>query len=212
MGCYAGFTGLRQAAHIVASDPDAMVLVVAVELCSLHFQKRPDTDLIVANALFADGAGAAVLGSAEQRGPARALLRGAHAAFAPGSLDQMTWRIGDHGFEMRLAAEVPSTLRGAAQSFVAELLRRARTPESDIAHWVAHPGGPRILAAIEEALGLERRALELSYGVLRDHGNMSSATIFFVLERELARGAAGSSVALGFGPGLTMEGVVLAAE
>ncbi|HLU48896.1 MAG TPA: type III polyketide synthase [Planctomycetota bacterium] len=210
MGCYAGLTALRAADRIARADPGALVLVVAVELCTLHYQKRPEPDLIVANALFSDGAAAAVVGGDHAGNGGRCgRLLALRSGYAPESLEQMTWRIGDHGFEMRLAAEVPATLRSAAAPFVDSLLVDAGRAREDVRAWAAHPGGPRILSAIDEALSLERGALDSSRSVLRDHGNMSSATIFFVIERELARRSEGTLVALAFGPGLTIEGAVV---
>lgn len=208
MGCYAGFNAMKLAAAFVAADPGAVVLVVAVELCSLHFQKRLQPEFLVANSLFADGAAAAVFAAPGARSGGLADLAATHGHMAPDSLDQMSWRIGDTGFEMSLDRSVPGTIRTHAPAFVAELSACAGLAREDIRRWAPHPGGRRIISALSEALGLDEDATRSSRGVLADCGNMSSATIFFVLERELARGGTGPLAALGFGPGLTMEGAL----
>ena len=199
MGCYAGVNGIRMADQIVRGQPEATVLLVAVELCSLHFQRTPDLRTLVPNLLFADGASAAVFG---RRGGARARVVATRSELSPDSSSLMGWKVGDHGFVMNLSDQVPERLRGAVSPFV-----RALSPKEDISGWAVHPGGKRILDAVGDALKLDESALEPSFGVLRDAGNMSSATILCVLERQLMRGKAGIHVALAFGPGLTMEGV-----
>lgn len=208
MGCYAGFNAMKLAAAFVAADPGAVVLVVSVELCSLHFQKRLQPEFLVANSLFADGAAAALFAAPGARPGGLADLAATHGRMAPDSLDQMSWRIGDTGFEMTLDRRVPCTIRTHAPAFVSELSARAGLAREEIRRWAPHPGGRRIVSALAEALGLDDDATSSSRGVLADCGNMSSATIFFVLEREFARGGTGPLAALGFGPGLTMEGAL----
>lgn len=208
MGCYAGFTAIKLAADAVAADPAAVALVVSVELCSLHFQKRLLPDFMIANSLFADGAGAAVFAAPGARPDGLADLAATHASVAAASLGHMSWRVGDTGFEMRLDRRVPDTIRAHAPGFLDQLLARAGLGRGEVARWAPHPGGRRIVDALAEALELDEEATRSSRGVLADCGNMSSATIFFVLERELARGKTGALAALGFGPGLTMEGAV----
>lgn len=208
MGCYAGFNAMKLAAAFVAADSGAVVLVVSVELCSLHFQKRLQPEFLVANSLFADGAAAALFAAPGARPGGLADLAATHGRMAPDSLDQMSWRIGDTGFEMTLDRRVPCTIRTHAPAFVAELSARAGLAREEIRRWAPHPGGRRIVSALAEALGLDDDATSSSRGVLADCGNMSSATIFFVLEREFARGGTGPLAALGFGPGLTMEGAL----
>jgi predicted naringenin-chalcone synthase len=208
MGCYAGFNAMKLAQAAVAADPEAVVLVVSVELCTLHFQKRLLPDFMVANSLFADGAGAAVFAAPGARAGGIADLGAAHGSVAPDSLDQMSWRIGDTGFEMSLDRRVPATIRDHAPRFLAELLARAGLSRAEVGRWAPHPGGRRIIAELAESLRLEEDDTVSARQVLAECGNMSSATIFFVLERELARGGAGPLAALSFGPGLTMEGAV----
>ncbi len=205
MGCYAGFSAMKLAAAFVAADPEAVVLVVSVELCTLHFQKRLLPDFLVANSLFADGGAAAVFAAPGARDGGLADLAATHGKVAPDSREQMSWRVGDTGFEMTLDRRVPDTIRENAPAFVAGFLEHAGLCREEVRRWALHPGGRRIVASLASALGLNEDATRSSRGVLADCGNMSSATIFFVLERELARGEAGPLVALGFGPGLTME-------
>lgn len=207
MGCYAGFSAMRLAGDIVAADPGAVVLTLSVELCTLHFQKRPTPEFQVANSLFADGAGAALFAAPGARPGGLGDLALCRGSLAPGSRDQMSWRIGDTGFEMSLDRRVPRTIERHAPAFVSDLLARAGLSRAEASRWAPHPGGKGIVTALTECLRLEEGQTESALGVLGDCGNMSSATIFFVLEREFARGG-GPMVALGFGPGLTMEGAV----
>ncbi|PIP82632.1 MAG: type III polyketide synthase [Elusimicrobia bacterium CG_4_9_14_3_um_filter_62_55] len=208
MGCYAGFNAMKLAAAFIGADPGAVALVVSVELCSLHFQKRLRPEFLVANSLFADGAAAAVFAAPGARPGGLADLAATHGRIAPDSRDQMSWRIGDTGFEMSLDRRVPGTIRAHAPAFVAELSARAGLAREDLRRWAPHPGGRRIVSALCEALSLDDDSTRSARGVLADCGNMSSATIFFVLEREFARGETGPLAALGFGPGLTMEGAL----
>jgi alpha-pyrone synthase len=211
MGCYAGFNALRAADHIVRAEPEAVVLQVSVELCTIHFQKSLEPDALVANCLFADGCAAAVYGASERHGAGLAVIECTRSLAASGSLEQMSWHIGDSGFVMRLSAAVPRTLEVEAPGFASALLDEAGYRREEVVSWALHPGGRRIIDALREALGLAAGEVAPSLEVLRDHGNMSSATIFFVLQK-LLDGVArpGPLVALGFGPGLTIEGAVLA--
>ncbi|TPW19502.1 MAG: chalcone synthase [Elusimicrobia bacterium] len=207
MGCYAGLTAMKLAGDLVASQPAAVVLVDSVELCTLHFQKRPTPDFLVANSLFADGAGSAVFAAPGARPGGLGDLAAAFGRVAPESREQMSWRVGDTGFEMRLDRAVPKTLERHAPAFVADLLTRAGLSREDSPRWAPHPGGKGIVSALAECLRLDAGQTASARGVLSGFGNMSSATIFFVLAAEFARGG-GPLVALGFGPGLTMEGAV----
>ncbi|MGM0556423.1 MAG: type III polyketide synthase [Myxococcota bacterium] len=210
MGCYAGFSGMRVADRVARTEPDGVVLQISAELCTLHFQTTPDTETIVANCLFADGCGAAVYSTSDQYGEGLAEIKEQASDVGQDSLDQMGWEIGNHGFEMTLSSKVPDTLGQKLPSFVDAMLDSAGVARSDVHNWAFHPGGRKIVESGANALGLEPDTLASAFEVLRDYGNMSSATIFFVLQRELARTEAGSTmVALGFGPGLTVEGAVL---
>lgn len=208
MGCHGAFNALRVADAFATADPRAVVLVICVELCSLHFQYGPRADHVVANSIFADGAGAAVgVGAGHARGAEAGRWRivGQASCILPESADQMGWMIGDHGFEMSLSAQVPATIAEHIAPFVAAGISAHGLAPSDVRSWAVHPGGPRVLASVAEALALESGALDVSHHVLTWHGNMSSATILFILERLIAGGAAPPCVALAFGPGLTAE-------
>ncbi len=203
MGCYAGFNGLRVARDAVAARPGSKALVVCVELCTLHFRPDPQSDNVVAKALFGDGAAAVVVGDDGDRALAR--LGDAATLVQPDTVDEMGWEIGDDGFRMHLSSYVPKLLSACLADFVAPL-RDDRTSS-----WCVHPGGRAILDHVQDALSLPSDALASSRDVLRDVGNVSSATVFFVLERELRRMRTGDrGVMLGFGPGLTLEALAFA--
>jgi predicted naringenin-chalcone synthase len=202
MGCYGAFAGLRVARRAVRDRPGAVALVVCVELCSLHLRADPSPDSLVAFSLFGDGAAAAVVGAGRPPGGVLLALGPAATRVEPGTDPMMGWAIGDDGFEMTLSAGVPARIGDAIADFAGGIARPAAVDA-----WCVHPGGPAILAAAEEALGLGPAALDDARAVLRDQGNVSSATILFVLERAAARLPEGArGVALGFGPGLTLEG------
>lgn len=206
MGCHGAFNGLRAAQALVQNDPDARVLMCCVELCTLHFQYGWNTERVVANALFADGAGALVVGP-QRNGCLR--LRGTASRIAPDSHDAMTWRIGDHGFKMGLARSVPQVIRSSLADWLSGALAAHGSNPDAVRHWAVHPGGPRIIESVREALALPEAASSASTAVLAAHGNMSSATVLFVLKRLREQGAVGPCVALGFGPGLAFEAALL---
>jgi len=216
MGCHGAFNALRVAGAFAAADPQAVILVACVELCSLHFQYGNHDDHVVANSLFADGAAATVC-RVDRGGPAAAgggpgrpwRLRSQASRVLPHSQREMGWLIGDNGFEMSLSARVPDLIAAHLEPAVLAMLAEAGLAREAVGCWAVHPGGPRILGSVEAALSLDPEALAVSRGVLAEHGNMSSATILFVLDRLRATGAEGPCVALAFGPGLTVELAVL---
>lgn len=212
MGCYGAFPALRAAADAVLADPEAVVLLVCVELCSLHLRSSDDPDTIVAASVFADGAAAAIVSGRAASG--RALrLEAQHTVLAGGEAE-MAWTIGDFGFEMTLSSYVPKLLEaGIAEAL--EPLRPSGEAWAAVEHWAIHPGGRSILDRVQHVLELEERQLEPSRAVLRENGNMSSGTVLFVLDRILRdpAAAAGSRVvATAFGPGLTVESALFALE
>lgn len=226
MGCHAAINALGVAGAIVRAgehrggggQSPPRVLVACVELSSLHLQPSNRPDHIVAGALFADGAAACVVsGASDDESPApspKLELLDTGSTIIPGSRDAMGWSIGDHGFAMTLAESVPGLVREHLRPWLAPWL--ARTPRggtspTDVA-WCVHPGGPRILDAVRDALGLDDAALRFSRDVLRDHGNMSSATVLFILERMLRAGNRGPVVMLAFGPGLCIEAALVFAR
>lgn len=204
MGCYAAVNSLRLAHHIIRSEPDARVLVVTLELCSIHFQRNHDLPSLLAMLLFGDGAAAALV-TAEPRGIG---LRDFRAMTIPGTTDAITWAIRDQGFDMHLGGEVPARISAA---LAAEAMRndchgllRGQSP-NDFALWAVHAGGRTVLDAVQHGLGLPSDALAISRSVLRDRGNMSSATLMFILAGMLAGQSRGPGLALAFGPGMAAE-------
>jgi predicted naringenin-chalcone synthase len=184
------------------------VLVCAVELCSLHYHYGWDPEKMVANALFADGA-AAVVGAPDTVAPADAwCLDATGSCLFPASAEAMTWAIGDHGFEMTLSPLVPDLIGAHLRPWLENWLGRHGVRLSQVASWAVHPGGPRILTAIEKTLGLPRSANTVAREVLAECGNMSSPTVLFLLDRLREQRAPRPCVALGFGPGLTAEAML----
>ncbi|MFQ5743801.1 MAG: type III polyketide synthase [Acidobacteriota bacterium] len=209
MGCHGALNGLRLAASFAEADPAARVLVCAVELCSLHFYYGWDAGKIVANALFADGAGA-VVGMPSALRAARdgwqAISNG--TLLIPDSQDAMSWRIADHGFQMTLSPRVPLLIEQHLPDWLAGWLRQNGLSIDQVGSWAVHPGGPRILSSFSAALGLDDGALSVSREVLGEYGNMSSATVLFILERMQRRRAPRPCVAVGFGPGMVIEAML----
>jgi predicted naringenin-chalcone synthase len=208
MGCHGAINGLRVAAAFSRADAAACVLLCATELCSLHYHYGWDPEKMVANALFADGAAAVVGGPAPAAGPEAWQVAATGSCLFPDSADAMTWSVGDHGFEMTLSARIPELLGRHLGPWLAAWLGPHGLTAATVASWAVHPGGPRILTAIEEALALPRSATAVSREVLAACGNMSSPTVLFILERLRDRGAPRPCVALGFGPGLVAEALL----
>ncbi len=203
MGCHGALNGLRVARALTAAEPGACVLLCAVELCSLHFHYGWDPKKVVSNALFGDGAAALVGRATERTDCWRVAANGAR--LFPDCEYAMTWNIGDHGFAMTLSTKVPNLIEANLRPWLESWLARHGLRIEDIGSWAIHPGGPRILNAVAETLGLDRQATEVSREVLTQHGNMSSPTVLFILDRLRRRGAARPCVAMGFGPGLAAE-------
>jgi alpha-pyrone synthase len=202
MGCYAAVAALRTAHHIVRSTPTARVLVVTVELSSLHLQSDAAIEPLLSMLQFGDGAAAALV-TAEPRGFA---LERFFAATLPESDALIRWTIGDQGFAMHLSGEVPGRIaRALAEPAFVDRLRGPE-PIDAIDAWAIHAGGRSILDAVEHGLGLSSDALAASRQVLSRYGNMSSATLMFVLAELLAKDDARTGLAMAFGPGLAAEG------
>jgi len=202
MGCYAAVSALRAAYHIVRSEPAARVLVVTVELSTLHLQFTREIEPLLAMLQFGDGAAAALV-TAEPSGFA---ILNQFAASIANSADLIRWTIGDTGFAMHLSGEVPAQI---AQALVeGELSTRmlGDIPAGAVDAWAVHAGGRSILDAVETALDLAPHRLAESRGVLARFGNMSSSTLMFVLADLLDKPERRTGVALAFGPGLAAEG------
>lgn len=200
MGCYAAINALKLARHIVRSEPSARVLVLNLELCTLHLQETTDIEQILSFLLFGDGC-AACLVSADPVGTALDSFR---AVLVPGTRELITWNIGDFGFDMILSGQVPAAIHDALHEHMREILGGATVNSIDL--WAVHPGGRTVLDAVERAFDLAPPALSASREILRRYGNMSSATVMFVIERLLRSPARGQTgCAISFGPGLTAE-------
>lgn len=207
MGCNAAINALKLARHIVRSDPRSRVLIVSVELCTLHLQESDRIEQLLSFLLFGDGCAAAIV-SADPHGFS---LDSFHVEIAQEAAKQITWEIGDSGFDMVLSGQAPmtiaDTLRKGSQRILAGMTSKA------FQMWAVHPGGRSVLDAVEDAFELDETALGASRGVLQDYGNMSSPTILFVLEAIMReKPAAGSQgCAMAFGPGLTAERMLFSA-
>ncbi|WP_420391834.1 type III polyketide synthase [Acuticoccus sp.] len=202
MGCYAAINALRLARAIVRSEEGARVLVVAVELCTLHMQETEDVERLLSFMIFADGCAAAMV-TAEPDG---LRIEDSRTALIPAADDLITWHVGDLGFEMRLSTRVPATLGDALPDAVASMVPGGA---DEIELWALHPGGKAVIDAVARSLALTEDAVRPSREVLRDYGNMSSPSVLFVMANIMAanpsRGASG--LALAFGPGVTAEGL-----
>ncbi len=206
MGCYAAINAMKMARHVVRSEPDARVLIVSLELCTLHLQETADLEQVLSFLVFADGCAAALV-SAD---PVGLSLDRFHAVLLPEAADQITWGVGDQGFNMVLSGQVPASVGAAIRAGKDAILGNVQA--QDIDHWAIHPGGRSVLDAAETALGLPADALTVSRDVLRRYGNMSSATILFVLDGIMERAAPGErGCAMAFGPGLTAETLMFTA-
>ena len=200
MGCYAAINALKLARHIVRSEPEARVLVINLELCSLHLQETTNLDEILSFLIFADGCAASLVTA----DPVGFAMDSFCALLVPDTPDLITWAIGDSGFNMVLSGQVPGTILDAIREKSAQILKGA--PISAIDLWAVHPGGRSVLDAVERALDLKPSALGPSRDVLRRFGNMSSATVMFVLETMLRSPQEGAlGCAMSFGPGLIAE-------
>lgn len=214
MGCYAAFNALKLA-NTICETGDKKVLIVCAELCSIHFQKKNTEDNMLANALFADGAAALLVESAPRAG-VNLKPSGFYCDLAPEGEQDMAWSVGDLGFEMRLSAYVPEIIRGGIHKLIQSLLAQSSHLLTDVSYFAIHPGGKKILEAIENELGLTKEQNCYAYEVLRRFGNMSSPTVLFVLSEiweKLNRADDGKKImSIAFGPGLTLESMILKIE
>jgi alpha-pyrone synthase len=203
MGCYAALNALKLARHIVRSEPDARVMVLNLELCTIHLQEADELEQVLSFLLFADGCAASLI-TAEPQGLELLSFR---AVVAPKSAEQITWRIGQLGFDMYLSGRVPHTIARELPGSIQAILDQQEPGRIDL--WAVHPGGRSVLDAVEGALQLREGDLHYSREVLRRYGNMSSATVMFVLKEMLEAPQAGArGCALAFGPGLTTESML----
>ena len=215
MGCYASFNAIKLADTFCKAESNAKVLVVCTELCTLHFQKENTENNLLANALFADGSAALLIESQPREG-LNLVPESFYCDLAFNGEQDMAWSIGDLGFEMQLSSYVPDVIRNGIGKLTSALLASISQKLSDISYFAIHPGGKKILEAIEQELGLSKAQNQFAYDVLRRFGNMSSPTVLFVLNdviKSLSAASDGKRIlSFAFGPGLTLESMILKIE
>jgi alkylresorcinol/alkylpyrone synthase len=213
MGCYGAFPGLRRGLESVQVDSGRTAVVLALELCSLHLQPDQSVENVVSSALFSDGAALAIIGhenGAEVDTVPHILDSRTFCDYS--TLEHMSFTVTDHGFRMYLSSYVPDLLAASVGGFVDGLLANNGLLRGDVAFWGIHPGSTKIIDYVQGQLGLTDAQVECSHTVLYNYGNMSSATILFVLDhiQRCSHPAPGDyGVLLAFGPGLTMEGMLV---
>jgi predicted naringenin-chalcone synthase len=210
MGCYGALVGLRQSLAALRAHEHSLVALLTVELCSLHYANNQDTEVLPVYALFADGVAAALLSADSQaEGPE---LVDTYCAAVFDAMEQMAWHITDEGFIMGLSPRVPVTLRRHVLPALEKLLAPHALMPRDISHWLIHPGGPSVLDALQDKLGLSDEQMALSWQTLQEHGNCSSSTVLIMLDMLLRSGTTRPGewgVMMAFGPGLTLETCLL---
>ena len=199
MGCYAAINALKLARHIVRSESNARVLMVNIELCTLHLKPAQTLEEILPFLIFSDGCAASVLSSS----PSGLEVINFKSTFLPGTEELITWRIGDLGFDMNLSGQVPGVIAAQLPLYIDKILDGCT--RRDITHWAVHPGGRTILDAVRDGLQLGEEKMMPARTVLREYGNMSSATVMFVLKEMLIGDQSGEGCAIAFGPGLSVE-------
>ncbi|MFT4092175.1 MAG: type III polyketide synthase [Niabella sp.] len=208
MGCYAAIHGLKHAHYITAKEPDAKVLVVCVELCTLHFQKEKTIDNITSTIIFSDGAAAVLVEGSNSRKPGW-LIKDFYSEINFEGLEDMAWKIAADGFLMTLTGNVPGILEAQCDHIINNALQHYKLQRNEVDAWCVHPGGRKILEAIQKGCGITRDQLAESYSVLSGYGNMSSPTVLFVLEKIINKARQHPEikdiVGMAFGPGLTLE-------
>ncbi|RIK88915.1 MAG: type III polyketide synthase [Planctomycetota bacterium] len=217
MGCHAAVNALRTARALALADAHGHVLACCVELCSLHYSFHWDNERMLGNALFADGAAAAVVSAMPRKnsgaspgadGQSRWRIAATGSFLFPDTSEAMTWNIGDHGFAMTISSELPRLIAQGVAPWLTGWLKQNGLAPGDVNSWAIHPGGPRIVEAVESAMAIPAAKTEVSREILAEFGNMSSATVLFILQRLTERRAAPPCVMLAFGPGLIAEAVL----
>ena len=210
MGCHAAVNALTVAASHAAMHPENRVLVVCVEVSSIHFHTDTRLDRLISNTLFADGAAATVVTNEPgDHEPGSIQLATTASTILPATAELMGWEIGDHGFEMTLGARVPEAIGEAIPTWIDSILSEQGLDRADIGGWAIHPGGPKVIDVVMECLDLPEGADQPSRTILRDHGNMSSATLLHILRRLQIDDVPRPWIGLAFGPGLAGEFILL---
>ncbi len=214
MGCYGSVNALKIADNICLANPEAKVLIVSVELCTLHFQKENTLENWVANSLFSDGAAAAIVENTGKRSinQPHLILKSFYAEYIYEARNEMNWLISNTGFEMKLTTQVSKQIQKHIKPLAEKALQKASLSLKEIDLFAVHPGGKKILEAAENGLGICQCKNSFAHQVLAEYGNMSSATILFVLQKILTEKTVQSTqniLSFAFGPGLTVESMVL---
>ncbi len=210
MGCYAAFPGIRRAIDSINNKPNQLALVLCLELCTLHLPFDDAVESVVSTSLFADGVAMTLIGNQDQTAGPQLIDSDTYCDYQ--TLDHMTFMVTDHGFRMYLSTYVSDVLAAQVRNFIAPLLKRNQLNVSDVKFWAIHPGSKRIVEYLQEQLQLSDEQVRPSLDVLRDYGNMSSATVMFVLDHINQFGEPRSGdygVMMAFGPGLTMESMLV---
>jgi predicted naringenin-chalcone synthase len=209
MGCFGAFKGLAVAQSFAKEEPSNRILLVCTELCSLHLQTDFSKDTLVGNSIFSDGSAAAIIGANPSSKESSLFEIFNQFSFClENSSEHMSWEASDHGFLIRLSSDVPRLISPHMESFSQNLLGSSISPHA--CNWAIHPGGKAIIQTIEKALNLENSQTQASWKILSQYGNMSSATILFVLNEICQQPSVRTwSAAIGFGPGLSVEGLLL---
>ncbi|POY35112.1 naringenin-chalcone synthase [Solitalea longa] len=216
MGCYAALHALKHADLICKADKNARVLIVSVEICTIHFQAKNDADNMMANLLFADGAASALVCSdetADEKNWKGLKIENTHSEIHFKGKKDMAWKLSETGFLMTLSNYIPDLVEAGIKNLVAKTVGSLGKSQSDINHWAIHPGGKRILDVIQKELSITADDLNSAYATLENYGNMSSPTVLYVLkdlmDKKINWTAKEIVFAAGFGPGLTMESMLL---
>ena len=211
MGCYASIPALKMAQQFCIANENATVLVVSVELCSIHFQANTEMDNLLSSTVFADGGAGAVISNEKPQNVSYRIDGFASSINKKGSED-MAWSIGDTGFNMILSSYIPDLLKEGMDSFLTDILSQFGVGIGEIHKWAIHPGGKAILDKLESSTSIPKGSAVASRKVLSEYGNMSSATILFVLRELLyqkSERTEQNTIAMSFGPGLTLETALL---
>ena len=211
MGCYAAFNALKAAYAFANAFPESKVLMVGVELCTIHFQRFNEYDHIIANSIFGDGAAAALIENTAEEGVV--IDQFFHEVVREGKSD-MAWRIENTGFHMRLSSYVPKILKTNLNAAFEKLFKTLQTSHENIDYFAIHPGGKKIVQAVESALDIPKEKIQNTYDVLKNFGNMSSVSVLFVLKSIFENDLSNQQkvLAMAFGPGLTVEAALLTKE
>jgi predicted naringenin-chalcone synthase len=204
MGCYAAIHALKMADAICKTEQAAKVMIVCTELCTLHFQKDASADNIASTLLFGDGSAAALVVHDSNRKEGL-YLKSFYSEIVPKGKRDMSWELSSTGFLMTLSGYIPELIQEDFEPLVQRALNHAGIAKEQIEHWCIHPGGKRIVDAIQKSLQLQTTTIEKSYDVLNRYGNMSSPTVLFVLKELFEGEKKGEIFGAAFGPGLTME-------